>query len=239
MSAAVCIKCGAFKQGAFARCEKCGACPESDQERALSIAASDHYCDPQWLNRISACVQEGQPPPVNPTVVSEYLETISNNIGRHVSNLFNEPPPAVQEAQHHWIPDPSNLLRVVSGIKQSGVTRWVLVDKQSADDFLKARNYKRPFFADVGGTIAMLIERYPNYFDGYYRYIWLSDLNTYSSTASREQMGQRTWNLEGRRIDADLLIPHGPTQYTPFVLDQPFFLLLVPNIQRRLGQLLQ
>jgi len=183
MSTAVCIKCGAFKYGAFTRCDKCGACPESDQEKALSIAASDHYCDAQWLNRLSACIKEGQPPPVNPTVVSEYLETISSKAGRQVLNLFNAP--SSQAPQRHWIPDPPNLLMAVSSLKRSGITRWVLVDKQTADDFLKARNYKRPFFAHVGGTIAMLIERYPNYLVGYYRYIWLSDLNTYSSTASR------------------------------------------------------
>ena len=61
MTLAICLKCGAQKQGAWTRCEACHFEPSSSEEKAKSIALSDHNQSPDELQLTSERIQAGQP----------------------------------------------------------------------------------------------------------------------------------------------------------------------------------
>src|SRR5437016_4412369 len=62
MTAAICIKCGEFKLGAWTACSKCGALPRTEDERALALAMTDHYFNPETLEQMAQSIREGRPP---------------------------------------------------------------------------------------------------------------------------------------------------------------------------------
>ena len=66
MTAAICIKCGEFKLGAWTACPKCRALPRTEDERALALAMTDHYFDHATLEQMAQSVREGRPPHLDP-----------------------------------------------------------------------------------------------------------------------------------------------------------------------------
>jgi hypothetical protein len=66
MTAAICFKCGEFKFGAWTACQKCGALPETDDDRVLSLAMTDHYFDQATLGQMGEAVKRGEPPHLDP-----------------------------------------------------------------------------------------------------------------------------------------------------------------------------
>ena len=60
MTVAICIKCGAFKFGAFSSCEKCGATPETEDDVALSMMTSDHFHSQEELGDIGKAIASGK-----------------------------------------------------------------------------------------------------------------------------------------------------------------------------------
>lgn len=59
MGRAVCLGCGALKAGAWASCPECCAAPDTPEERARALAASDAYLDPHALAALRAAVGTG------------------------------------------------------------------------------------------------------------------------------------------------------------------------------------
>lgn len=67
MTMAVCFKCGEIKFGAFCPCEKCGQMPQSEDDRIISMAMTDHYFDMTTLKQIGeATKKNGKPPDLAP-----------------------------------------------------------------------------------------------------------------------------------------------------------------------------
>jgi hypothetical protein len=61
MTVAVCLKCGAFKHGAWTPCPACQFLPNDDESLTRHMLASDHHHDPEGLKAISERVKAGQP----------------------------------------------------------------------------------------------------------------------------------------------------------------------------------
>ena len=61
MTIALCYKCGSFKFGAFNRCEKCGALPESEDDVAVSFALTDQVCNKATLEQLGQHIAKGMP----------------------------------------------------------------------------------------------------------------------------------------------------------------------------------
>ncbi len=59
MSNAICIKCGAFKCGAFESCGSCGLRPETDGDFALSLVLTDRFNHRPALEKIGAQIGGG------------------------------------------------------------------------------------------------------------------------------------------------------------------------------------
>lgn len=87
MTIAVCFKCGAYKDGAFVPCSKCGERPESTDDFARSIALSDHFCDRNSLAEASAQIKAGYPPAMDPSMFSIYRDLFASPIGRRMLAL--------------------------------------------------------------------------------------------------------------------------------------------------------
>ncbi len=60
MTAAICIKCGAMKVGAFTPCPKCRFTPESPQDQARSILLSDRNLDASTLEEKAQRIHRGE-----------------------------------------------------------------------------------------------------------------------------------------------------------------------------------
>lgn len=88
MTVAVCIKCGAFKWGAFNPCETCGAKPNGPDEMALSMAISDHHFDKPSLERIAAEIRAGRPVPIDPAFVESLKDALASPTGQRMMGMF-------------------------------------------------------------------------------------------------------------------------------------------------------
>ncbi len=53
MTAAVCLKCGCLKIGAFTECPDCGFSPETEDDQTKALALTDWSLGWDELNRIS------------------------------------------------------------------------------------------------------------------------------------------------------------------------------------------
>ena len=60
MTVAVCLKCGAFKRGAFTLCSKCGYRPDNDESLTKHLLSSDHICSPEQLETIAVRIKAGE-----------------------------------------------------------------------------------------------------------------------------------------------------------------------------------
>ncbi len=71
MTAAVCIKCGAMKVGAFTLCPKCKFTPESGADQARSILLSDHNMDRAALEQVGEKIAAGVPLTFNEAAIAQ------------------------------------------------------------------------------------------------------------------------------------------------------------------------
>ena len=76
MTVAICIKCGAFKFGAFSPCEKCGAIPESEDDLALSMLMSDHFRNREELEKIGQSIADGKELRLDPETREEVIDSL-------------------------------------------------------------------------------------------------------------------------------------------------------------------
>ena len=77
MTVAICIKCGAFKFGAWCPCEKCGAWPETEDDYVASFVLTDHFNDMAELEKVGAQIASGSKIHVEPgTLEPDLRETI-------------------------------------------------------------------------------------------------------------------------------------------------------------------
>jgi hypothetical protein len=60
MTAAVCLRCGAFKLGAFTPCVKCGYTPDDDESLTKHLLVTDHFHSREELEAIAARVKAGE-----------------------------------------------------------------------------------------------------------------------------------------------------------------------------------
>ena len=78
MTVAVCLHCGAMKIGAWTPCPRCGYNPETPEDQAKHLMASDHHFDQAGLENISARIEQGLPLTFNPQQVEELATSIRN-----------------------------------------------------------------------------------------------------------------------------------------------------------------
>src|SRR5438309_11996172 len=88
MTIAVCFRCGAFKNGALVLCSKCGADPTTKEDRALSLALSDHHYEKKSLERYAVFIKAGKSPPVSPHLVEELKESLTSEVAKRISAIF-------------------------------------------------------------------------------------------------------------------------------------------------------
>jgi hypothetical protein len=61
LTVAVCLKCGAFKHGAFNPCPKCRYTPDDDESLTRHLLVTDHYHSRETLEAIAARIKAGEP----------------------------------------------------------------------------------------------------------------------------------------------------------------------------------
>ena len=76
MTAAVCIRCGRMKLGAFATCPACQFTPEEPEELAKSVLLSNQVADPTALAEASAQLQAGAEVTFDPRAVAQWVKAI-------------------------------------------------------------------------------------------------------------------------------------------------------------------
>jgi hypothetical protein len=79
MTQALCIKCGAFKHGAFKKCDSCGFRPVEEHDLAYSLALTDCYFALQALRQIGAAMPEHGRPSLPPEQEEQMLVTIRSS----------------------------------------------------------------------------------------------------------------------------------------------------------------
>lgn len=85
MTAAVCLRCGAIKVGAFAPCPECHHAPTDEEDRAEHLLATDRFLDPEQLAAISERAGAGLPVNFPPELLEEMRvaqETIAAEMAR-------------------------------------------------------------------------------------------------------------------------------------------------------------
>lgn len=96
MTAAICIKCGAMKVGAFSPCAKCGFTPVSNEDQARSILLSDRNLDPAALKKTGYRIAEGETPAFDETAVAQMAAEFGE-LRKHV------PPPPLGCLIFQWV----------------------------------------------------------------------------------------------------------------------------------------
>ncbi|NLX25608.1 MAG: hypothetical protein GXY61_06565 [Lentisphaerae bacterium] len=77
MILAICYNCGEKKFGAFCRCPKCNVEPESEYDKATSLAITDHYLSVQLLEKTGTYIKEhGRTPEIPQEVRADMTESI-------------------------------------------------------------------------------------------------------------------------------------------------------------------
>jgi hypothetical protein len=69
MTVAVCLRCGAFKHGAFNACPNCRYEPDDDESLTKHLLATDHYLSQEQLEAVSEQVKSGVPAEFEPDMV--------------------------------------------------------------------------------------------------------------------------------------------------------------------------
>jgi hypothetical protein len=78
MTAAVCLKCGAMKFGAFNPCPSCRFVPKETDDLARHLLASDHYFKKANLEAMGAHIKAGKPIHFHPDQLKEVTATLEN-----------------------------------------------------------------------------------------------------------------------------------------------------------------
>ena len=84
MTAAICLKCGAMKVGAFTRCPKCRFTPESGEDQARSILLSDRTLDLAALKDTAQRIAGGETPVFDEAAVVQMAAEFGE-LRKHVS----------------------------------------------------------------------------------------------------------------------------------------------------------
>ncbi len=76
MTRAICIRCGAEKFGAWTNCPQCRFIPHSNNDRALSLALTDHNQSPEQLQALAMRIRGGEKLRLDPATEQAMLEAI-------------------------------------------------------------------------------------------------------------------------------------------------------------------
>lgn len=60
MTVAVCLRCGAFKRGAYTTCLKCSYTPDDDESLTKHLLGTDHFHSREALEAIAARITSGE-----------------------------------------------------------------------------------------------------------------------------------------------------------------------------------
>ena len=88
MTVAVCLRCGAFKHGAFSPCRSCGYKPDDDESLTKHLLVTDHFHSRETLQAIAARVKAGEPVTFDPETLKRlwvskaHLDAETERIGR-------------------------------------------------------------------------------------------------------------------------------------------------------------
>lgn len=69
MTVAVCLKCGAFKHGAWTPCVACKYVPDDDESLTRHLLVTDHYLKQEQLQDVAQRVKRGEPVDFPPEVL--------------------------------------------------------------------------------------------------------------------------------------------------------------------------
>jgi len=72
MTAAICLKCGEFKFGAWTPCPKCGHLPTDDEDRVKHLIVTDHFFSQDELKSIGQTVMDGKQPQFSPEQIEQF-----------------------------------------------------------------------------------------------------------------------------------------------------------------------
>lgn len=82
MTAAVCLKCGKMKFGAWVRCPKCGFAPATEEDQVKSIFLSDHNLSSDDLKAISQLIADGKTVNFPEEELKQWTEELKNTASR-------------------------------------------------------------------------------------------------------------------------------------------------------------
>ena len=106
MTTAVCFKCGVIKFGAFVPCPECSACPQTEDDLALSLAMTDHYFDRPTLEQMGAAIRDGKPPHLEPDTHARLIQQIrSSGMLAHLQQMSagqDPPEPERPPPKNRW-----------------------------------------------------------------------------------------------------------------------------------------
>jgi hypothetical protein len=97
MTVALCVKCGAFKHGAFNTCDSCRFRPVDDYDVAYSLALTDHYFALETLREIGAALPKRGRPSLPPEQEKQMLATIRDPNLRRILGLGGTGPAATKK----------------------------------------------------------------------------------------------------------------------------------------------
>jgi hypothetical protein len=94
MTAAVCVKCGSIKYGAFNHCQECGLRPETEIDLGYSFALTDHYFSVDVLKQISSDMKRGALRPSLPPELEDYMREAARILIEQFGEIYGLPPPS-------------------------------------------------------------------------------------------------------------------------------------------------
>jgi hypothetical protein len=149
----------------------------------------------------------------------------------------------------NWFPNATAVILRASQLRATpGLTRWSLLDKFAATEFLREIGYKKPFFVPTSGTIAMLFEKHPEDFVHHPKQVWLTDMSAYRPDIPVSVVATHTWLGDGTSLasafqNPSLLLDERAVHDSILTGNaEPrtaFFQLLVPDIRFHFGSLLE
>jgi hypothetical protein len=81
MTQAICVNCGSIKFGAFTECGACGIVPQTEIDRAYSLALTDHFLSIDELHRISDAMRAGKRPVLPKEQENQFLDMLRSGSG--------------------------------------------------------------------------------------------------------------------------------------------------------------
>lgn len=73
MTVAICLKCGTYKDEAWAACTKCGHVPEDIYDKARHFMVTDRYFNPVELEVYSAKIAQGETVIFDPVSINSVM----------------------------------------------------------------------------------------------------------------------------------------------------------------------